>query len=520
MLIHNGTIIDGTGRERFKGSVRIENGKIKQVGNLTSRNGERVIDAKNQFITPGFVDILNRSDIHLSIFQADSLRSFIKQGVTTILGGGCGSSLAPLAGPDAINSIQKWQDVSMLNVNWSFMGEFLDEVERYGLSLNFATLTGHATLRRGVVGNSFEKLREGEIKRMEYLAERSFEEGSFGISTGLAYSHAKVAGREELNRMADVVRRKEGLYATHLRDEGRDLTVSVNETIAITRANKLSSHIFHFKALGKSAWPEFSKALGMIESARAQGEVISFDVYPYTKTASVLYLFLPDWAVRGGKKEVLKNLRDSNLRKKIRQEMLEKEEFLRDIVVAISDLDNTFIGKTILEIAKNQEISFTDAFLNIILASQDRVRGFIPTLNEDNTLRALKSEASFVASDGAGYRTTDRKKGVLAHPRSFGAFPRFLARYVRDAAVMDWESSIAKITSRPAEKIGLKKRGIIKNGYFADIVVFDPKTIGDRATFKDPFQYSQGVNYVFVNGELALNDGKFQKKNNGRVLRK
>lgn len=520
MLIRNGTIVDGTGKERFKGDVRIRKDKISEVGNLNPKNGERVIDARNQFVVPGFIDILNRSDIHFSIFKKYSLRNLIKQGITTIVGGGCGSSLAPFASGEAIRSIQKWEDISKINVNWSSTEEFLDEVEKHNLGINFSTLTGHATLRRGVVGDSFKELSEAEMKKVEYLAERSMEEGSFGLSTGLAYSHAKVASPEELSRLVRVVKRRNGIYATHLRDEGQDLSVSVNETIAITEAHDVSSHIFHFKAAGKESWGEFPRALEMIGHAQDHGTSITFDVYPYARTASVLYLLLPDWVSHGGKKEVLKKLRDERVREKVRYELENKQDVLANVVIAFSGIDRTFIGKKVYDIAKKQEVSIVDALLNIIIASEDRVIGFVPTLDEKNVQLGIESKFGFIASDGAGYRTIDKQEGVLVHPRSFGAFPRFFGHYIRDMGIMSWESAIAKATSGPAEKIGLKKRGRVARGYFADIILFDPKKMKDKATFEDPFQYSEGVTHVFVNGGLALRKGKFQRKKYGRVLRK
>ena len=520
MLIKNGTIIDGTKRKRYKGDIRVEGDKIKEIGKLKVQKSERVINATGRFVVPGFIDILNRSDIHFSIFTHPDLRSLLMQGITTIVGGNCGASLAPFAGTEAIYAIQKWHDVAGTNINWSTMAEFLTEVERHNLSLNFATVTGHATLRRGVVGDNFKELTGEEIKKIEYLLEQSLEEGSFGFSTGLAYSHEKVASAGEIARLAKVLKRKGGIYTTHLRQERAEITVSVNELITLARAQGIPAHIVHFKAHGKEAWGEFPKALDMVQSAKASGVQISFDIYPYIQTATVLYLLLPDWASLGGRTDVLKRLRDKNMRKKIRTELQDREEEIGSVTVAHGSLPQTFTGKSLGEIARNQETSPIDALFDIILASDDKVIGFIPALDEENVKIGMQSQECIIASDGAGYGIRARNQGILVHPRSFGTFPRFFGKYIRDLKLMDWETAIYKATSLPAETLGLKKRGSLKKGYFADIVVLDPKLIRDKATFKDPFQYSVGVRHVLVNGGIALRRGKFQKKRWGRVLRK
>jgi N-acyl-D-amino-acid deacylase len=519
MLIKNGTIIDGTGKERFRGDVRIEGDKIKEVGNLKPRRREKTIKADNQFVVPGFVDIINRSDIHTSIFRRSGLRSLIKQGVTTILGGSCGASLAPLAGKEAIRSIQKWQDISRININWASTEEFLEEVGRHKIDLNFATLTGHATLRRGLVGDYFGDLKEEDVKKMEYLLARSIDEGSFGLSMGLEYSHERTASAKELERLLTIVKGKEGLYTAHLRDEGLGLVSSVEEIVGAAKRIGVSSHISHFKALGRKAWGEFPKALDVISNAKSDGVPIDFDIYPYKRTASVLYLLLPDWASEGGKAKVLQRLRDDKTRQKIRDELKEQAGELGETVIGVGDTGDIFAGKTLEEIAKNQDTSVVDALLNVILASEDRVMGFLP-ISERNMKLAMKSSLGFISSDGAGYRIKERDREGLVHPRSFGTFPRFLGRYVRKMNIISWEEAIQKITTLPAQKIGLEKRGRIEKGYFADITVFDPARIRDRATFKNPFQYSRGVNYVIVNGGSALVRGKFTKKQWGRVLRK
>lgn len=520
MLIENGTIIDGTGKEKFLANLRIERDTIKEIGALTARKGERVIDAKNQFVAPGFIDIINRSDIHFSLFTRSGLRSLLKQGVTSILGGNCGASLAPLSGMEAIKSIQKWHTLSGVNINWATTGEFLDEVGRHRLSINFGTLTGHATLRRGTTGEKFQKLTYHELKKMEYLLEQSLEEGSFGFSTGLAYAHERIVDISEVKRLLKVAEKKNRMWTIHLRDEGARILSSLDEIIALARELGIRSHISHLKALGADAWGEFRKCLQTLHRAKESGAPVSFDLYPYDQTATVLYLLLPDWATEGPRSHVLKRLGDPAIRKRIKEELESKKEAISKIIIAYGDIDRTFIGKSLQDIAANQESSVIDALLDAIIISGDRVIGFMPVLDEANIRLGIKSEIGIVASDGAGYDARDRKEGMLVHPRSFGAFPRFLGTYVRESRLVSWEAAIGKITSFPAEIMGLVKRGKIAKGYAADIVIFDPKKISDCATFRDPFQYAEGISYVIVNGGVALRKGKFQKARYGRVLRK
>jgi len=265
----------------------------------------------------------------------------------------------------------------------------------------------------------------------------------------------------------------------------------------------------------------FQRALEDIEKARDEGLKITFDIYPYAITSTVLYLVLPEWVAAGGKRETLRYLRDKPTREKIKAELLEKAGDFADITIARGDIDSLFVGKTLCEIAQNQETSILDALFNIIIASEDQVVAFMPFINDKNAEMAILNKASIIASDGAGYKISSAKEAaMLIHPRNFGTFPKFFKEYAVDKKSLSWEEAVYKITLMPAEKIGLEKRGKIAKNYFADIVIFDPQKIKDTATFKDPFQYAEGVEYVLINGRFALKRGKFQKGRWGRVLRK
>ncbi len=520
ILIKNGTIIDGTGRKPYKGDVGIEGGRIKKVAQTLKAKTAKVIDANGLVVAPGFVDILNHSDSYWTLFSTPNFESLLRQGITSILIGNCGSSLAPLIEPSSLLSIQKWADISEANINWLKMGEFLDELEKKPFSLNIATLVGHATVRRAIVGEEFRELTDEELDRAKFTVEEAISEGAFGLSTGLAYSHAKVASLKELEGFAAVVKKYDALYSTHLRDEAQDSLRALNETINLARENGISCEISHFKNIAKDSKEQFEKGLEMIDSARSHKVNINFDVYPYLTIGSVLYIFLPDWASKGGKKMLLARIREPSLRERLMKEMKKDEYDYSNVIIASSPHEKTFIGKSISEIAENEGISPEEAILNTLVASDGRIIAFMDLIDHGNLTAALGSKNSFVASDGFGYTEAYRKREELVHPRSFGAFPRFLGRYVRERHFIGWEDAIHKISSGPAQKIGLKDRGEIRKNYFADITIFDPNTIIDHATFKNPFQYPSGITYVIVNGEMVVEDEKFTGKMPGKILRR
>jgi len=522
ILIKNGTIIDGTGKKKFRADIAIKGDKIKKIGQLNKAEAKVSINASGQYIAPGFIDINNHSDGYWTLFSIPSLESMLRQGITTVLGGNCGSSLAPLVEGRYIISIQKWADINEINVDWLSMKEFLNVLERKKIGINFGTLVGHSTLRRGLVGEEFRSLRSQEIKKMERMLKDALSQGAFGLSTGLVYSHAKVASTEEIVKLAKIVREEKGIYASHIRGEAEELIPAIKETLIIAKESRVNTEISHLKAMGEKNWKSFADAIKLIQDAVKKGLNLNFDIYPYTISGSVLYILLPDWVAEGGKEKLIERLKDPSIKARVVQEMQEKKHYeYNKVTIAISPADKTFIGKKITEIAKAQGVSVEEAIVNILIASQGRVITFFETLSEENVKAGLKHSLSFVASNGSGYDLAyySRKK-ELVHPRCFGAFPRFLGKYVREEKLMSWEQAIYKISSGPAEKIGLKNRGVLKKNNFADIVVFDPKTIIDQATFENPFQYPKGINYVIVNGKIAIDRGKYTGEMAGRVLRK
>ncbi|KKS46632.1 hypothetical protein A2567_00935 [Candidatus Azambacteria bacterium RIFOXYD1_FULL_42_11] len=527
ILIKNGTIIDGVGTPAFHADVAVKNGKIERIGFLGNPSAETVIDAAGCHVAPGFIDINNASDRHWTLFSHPDLESYLYQGVTTVIGGNCGSSLAPLTTGNVIAAIQKWADIKQINVNWLSLSEFFDEVRKKKFLLNFGTLIGHATLRRSIVKDEFRDLTDGELSQAKHLLETALSQGAMGFSTGLGYSHAKMASAEEIATLVSTLSAKGGsafggkqekIYSAHLRDEGSKLYESVVEAIEVSKKTKANLEISHFKAVGQNNWPIFKKGLEEIHKAAAEGLNVNFDVYPYTSTATVFYTLLPDFVAVGGRMKLLENLKNPELKKRVVEEMGDREGEFRNIIIASGDIDKTFIGKTLEFIAKNQGTGILETMINLLLAAEGKLIVFWPSLSEENLTEALKSNLSIIASDGAAFNLEDSKSGYLSHPRSFGCFTRILSHYVREKNILSFEEAIKKMTALPALKIGLKHRGIIKDGYFADIAIFNPETVKDMATFDNPFQYSRGIHSVIINGQLALSEGKIQNHGLGELL--
>ncbi len=522
ILIKNSTIINGTKNNKYKADIVVSDGKIKKIGKLGAPKANIVIEADNLYTAPGFIDINNHSDAYLTLFTIPNLESLLKQGITTIIGGNCGSSLAPLVSADILKTIQKWADIQEINLNWLTFKEFLEELDKKGLGTNFGSLVGHSTIRRGVLKDEFRNLKPKELKTVKELLKSALKEGAFGLSTGLVYSHAKIAPPKEIIELVKSVKDFDGIYTTHIRGEAEELLPAIEETIEVAKKTRVSTEISHLKAMGKKFWPNMSKAISLIEEAHKSKININFDIYPYTITGSVLYILLPDWVAEGGKFMLLKRLQDPVIKNKVIKEMQEKKDYEYDkITIAMSPIDKTFIGRKISEIAKSQNISVEEAIINMLTISDGRVITFLDTIDPENIEKGIKHHLSFIASDGAGYNLQYyQRKKELVHPRCFGAFTRFLGRYVREKELLGWEEAIYKITGGPAEKLGLKDRGFLKENFWADLVIFDPKKIIDKATFENPYQYSGGIEYVFVNGKMAIEKGIYTGEKAGRALKK
>lgn len=517
ILIKNGIIVDGVGTPAYHADIGIKNGRIERIGFLGDPSALTVIDATGQHVAPGFIDINNASDRNWTLFSHQNMESLLYQGVTTVIGGNCGSSLAPLTTGNIITSIQKWADIKQINVNWSTLTEFFEELKRKKPMLNFGTLIGHGTLRRSVVGDTFNELTNKELDQIKHLLAEALKQGALGFSTGLVYSHAKVADAKEINSLVSTIGPRK-LYSTHLRNEEEKLYESVLEAIDTAKQTKASIEISHFKSVGKNNWPLFDKSLEAIEKAAEEGIDINFDIYPYTSTATIFYTMLPDWIAIGGRAKLVENLKNPDLVKKAMEEMKGREEDFMSSIIASGNIDKTFIGKTIDAISKNQGTNILETVINLLVAAEGKLVVFWPAISEENIIKALKSNLSIIASDGSASNLADAKSGFLSHPRSFGCFPRILSRYVREKNIINLEEVVKKMTALPALKAGVPQRGIIRQGFFADITIFNPDTIRDMASLENPFQYAQGISSVIINGQVALSKGEIKNSGLGQII--
>ncbi len=520
IIIRNANIIDGTGEAPYRGDIGVKEDEIKKIGELRDEHGSVEIDAGGKIVCPGFVDVNNHSDTYWRIFLDPHLESLIFQGITTIIGGNCGTSLAPLATPATIDAIQKWVDVKKINVSWLRVKEFLTVLDEKKISPNFATLVGHATLRRGIIGDEVRSMLPKEIEILKKTLEKSMKEGALGMSTGLIYSHARLAPYDELLALAKIVKKYNGVYATHIRSEQENIVEAIEEALRIARDSEVKLQISHLKVIGEKNWPKMDEVLELIGKAKEEGVDVTFDVYPYTATGSVLYSFLPTWVSEGGKRIMLHRLKDPVIRAKVIDEMRESEFDYSKIEIAISPLNRTLARHSISEIAHSQGKSVEEAVVDILVASEGMVVTSMEVLSEDNVRKGIMSPLSFVATNGAGYDIFHAKTGERVHPRNFGSFIRVLEKYVKKERLLKWEEAIYKMTLAPANKFGIKKRGALKKGYFADILILDHDKLKSPATVENPYQYARGIESVMINGEIVLSGGVYNGNRNGRVIRR
>ena len=519
VLIKNGTIVDGTGEAKFKADIGVKGDKIVKVGELSREHAQSEIDASGKYVCPGFIDVNNHSDTYWQLFLNPDLESLVYQGVTTIVGGNCGSSLAPLVSAQTIESIQKWIDLKQINVNWLKEDEFFAHLENKTLSVNFATLVGHGTIRRGFLKDEMRSPTYKELELMNKMLKEALAAGAIGMSTGLIYTHARLASTEELINLAKTVKKHEGVYATHIRSEKEDVIRAIEEAIHISKVTGVKLHISHLKVVGEENWPKMDALLDLIARAKEKGLDISFDVYPYTNTGSVLYTLLPAWVSEGGKRMMLHRLRDKSLRSKIISE-IKKSGFNWDKVeIAACPLNKTLSRRKVVDIARSQEKTIEDAIIDILIASEGRVITSMEVLDEENVKKAISHPLSIVASNGSGYNLKHAETGELVHPRSFGTFTKLIATYVKKERILTLEEAIKKITSFPAEKFGIFQRGKIKEGYFADVAVLDLDKVESPANKENPYKYAKGIDFLLVNGKITLGNGEYSGIRNGRIIK-
>lgn len=522
ILIKNGTIIDGSDKKPYPADVAVKGNAISDIGPHLSGNAKKAIDAAGLFVCPGFIDITNHSDTHWTLFNYPSQASMIRQGITSIIGGSCGSSLAPvLHGTVSAESVQKWINASEINVNWLSMKEYLEELERHKIGVHYGTLVGHGTLRRDVIEDNVRPANADEIERMGYLLDQALSEHAFGLSLGLTFSHGRPATDEELVELSKIVAQRDRLLTVHLRDEGKDILPSITEILRVVRASQVRTHIVHMKALGREAWEYLSRSLQLIRGGREEGLDITVSTFPYTRTGSLLYALLPPATRDGGKEAILNRIADPKQRRLVLDNLRSFTLHFDRIIIASASKTPQIAGKSIQELSEISGMSPEEMFLETLAVNELGVTIFNETINEKNIESIYLEPYAYFASDGIGYEMPREFIGAhnLVHPRSFGATAQFLAGFVKNKSVLQWEHAVSKMTKAPAELLRLKNRGMLKKGAYADITVIDPEKIKDRATYTDPFQYPDGVPWVLINGNVAVDNGELTDVRAGEILK-
>lgn len=521
-VIKNGFIVDGSGGKGFFADVEVYGDRITRI----SKNGisaDKVIDASGMVVSPGFIDIHSHSDYH--ILLNPYAESKIRQGVTTEVNGNCGYSIAPVHGIIKEEREQQYYDSYRLQLNIKSLSDYINLVEKNGSSINIAMLVGHGTIRGSVMGRKAEKSNDKELDTMKRLVKESMEAGAIGLSTGLAYTPGAYADTKEVIELAKVVADYNGIYATHMRSEGRMLVQAVEEALEIGRHAGIPVEISHLKTMHPENWHKIDKVFELIESAQQNGVDITADRYPYLSAYTGLASVMPDWVFADSTEEAIKRLENKNIRKKIETELTDQHKDLNAYFSKImlsqcfTKEYKRFEGKNIIEIASELNVPPMEAIYNILIKEQFMTTAIYFVMNEDNLRRILLKPYVSIGSD-AGLRAN---YGPLyegkPHPRAYGTYPKVFTDFV-NTGILSLEQAIHKMTLLPAERSCIKYRGMIKEGWFADIVIFSKEQIKDRATYMNPHVYPQGIHTVIINGSIVINNEEHTKALPGRFLKR
>jgi N-acyl-D-amino-acid deacylase len=526
VVIRNGRIIDGTGNPWVSGDVAIRGDRIAAIGDLKDTNAKRVIDAKGLVVSPGFIDMLGQSEYSLLIDNRSL--SKLSQGITTEITGE-GASVAP-QNEKTIAELQPGLDRYHLKVDWTSLAEYFDRLEKAGTPLNIGTYMGAAQIRQAVLGDDNRPPSPKELEHMKALVAQTMEQGAFGISTALIYPPGHYAKTEELIELAKVVSSYGGIYASHMRSEGQSEAAAIEEALRIGREAHLPVEIFHLKVIGKPRWGTMPKIVAMIQAARDAGQDVSADMYPYVAGGTALASSLPPWVAEGGTEKLLERLKSNVNRARIKREMATEHPDWENLYlgsggasgVLVSGIENLdlkkYDGKTLAQIAAAQKKAPLDALFDLVLADKARTGALYFIASENDLRYGLKQPWTSIGLDASELSLDGPLFEPQSHPRAFGSMPRFLGHYVRDEHLLPLEQAIRKITSLPAQRERLRDRGLLKAGYYADVTIFDPATIDDNATYEKPTLLSQGVKYVFVNGQLEYEQDHLTGVKSGTIL--
>ncbi|HEX3082953.1 MAG TPA: D-aminoacylase [Pyrinomonadaceae bacterium] len=525
IIIKGGTVYDGTGGPPLKADVGIKGDRVVAIGNLSRAMAPTIVDARGLAVAPGFINMLAHSESSW-IVDPRSL-SELKQGVTTQIFGEL--SMGPL-NDEMKRRLREQQGDVKYDIEWTTLAEYLQYLEKRGVSQNFASFIGAATIRENVIGLEDKPPTPAQLDQMRELVRREMESGALGITTALIYPPAFFAKTDELIELCKVAAKYKGKYTVHMRSEGNQLIEGVQETMRIGREAGLPVEIYHLKALGKDNWPKMDQVIKMIEDARRQGLKITANMYTYTAGGTGLDSSMPPWVFDGGREAAYKRLQDPATRQKIAEAVRTPTNDWENLYLAAGSPDRillasfrseklkVYTGKTLAEVARLRGKDPVETIMDLVLEDRSRIGTIYFLMSEENIKKQIRlpwvsfgSDAASIAPEGVFLKSS-------AHPRAYGNFARLLGKYVRDEKIISLTEAVRRLTGLPATNLELDHRGFLKPGMFADVVVFDPQTIADRATFENPHQFAVGVKDVFVNGVQVLKDGEHTGAKPGKAL--
>lgn len=516
IIIKNAQILDGSGKPGYSGDIAINADTIAAVGNIENAVGKQEIDATGLSVAPGFINMLSWANI--SLLEDGRSQGDIRQGVTLeVLGEG--SSMGPLS-ESMRKEMKESQGDIKYDIPWTSLGEYLNHLETKGISTNVASFVGNATLRQHVIGIEKRLPTAEEMAQMKKLLRQGMEEGAVGLSTSLIYVPSGHAETEEIIELAKIVAEYDGMYVSHIRDEEGGLLEAVDELISIAEAAKLPAEIYHFKASGNANWQLLDSAITLVENARKKGLAITTDMYMYNASSTGLNVVLPAWAKEGGHSSTMRLMENQAKRKQMMNEIdfhVPPEKIL--MVGFRNKAMRKYIGKTLADVANERKKSPNETLVDLIYEDDSRIQVVYFSMYEENIKKKLKLPYMSICSDAGSYTNEGVFLEQSTHPRAYGSFARLLGHFVREEKVIPLEEAIHKLTSLPATNLKLNKRGALKEGYFADVVIFDATTITDNATFEKPHQYATGMQHVFVNGGHVLKDGEHTGTSSGRFVK-
>jgi N-acyl-D-amino-acid deacylase len=521
LLFAGGRVVDGTGAPWYRADVCVKGDRIAAIGPLRDVRAARRIDASRLVVAPGFIDMLGQSEDFVLIDPRAA--SKITQGITTEITGE-GSAIAPL-NARMIADNEGWKSYG-LAADWTTLAGYWRAFERARPTINLGTFVGAGGVREMVVGDDDRPATPAELAAMEKAVAQAMEEGALGLSTSLIYTPGRFASTEEIIALAKVAARYGGVYITHQRSEEEEIDRSLDEVFRIARETPIPTEIYHLKTAGRAQWGRMPAVLKRIEQARAEGLDVTADQYPYAASSNNLSASLPVWVREGGRDRMLARLRDPQARAKATADQLAEDPFWKDggparilITSVLNPELKKYEGKTIEEIAKAEGKDGYEALMDLVLADRGNTGRVTFSMSEDDVRTALKHPLVSFCTDSGARATDGPLSREKSHPRAWGSATRILGRYVREEKLLPLEEAVRKMTSLPAGRVGLLDRGLLRPGMAADLVAFDPLTVRDRATFSEPAQYSEGVPFVAVNGQLVVDEGRITDARPGRPLK-